>query len=265
MLTVAPVLWYECRGFTMCCSAASLGIGFLLMASVSVSGGPAETGKVQPLRPSHVSVRVALAQIPVEDGNLEKNMRLAEKAAEQAAQENVDFLNLPEAADWGWLYQQARRDALPIPGKYTDFLSGLAKRHHLWISAGCLEKDGDNTFNSAVIIDRAGRIVLKHRKIDTLPWLTKHLYDQGRSEDIKAAAGAFEVLGPSASSAMPRARRSAGSWAEAQTTPDATLKRTTPILFAPPPKSRFRCVINSRHQLPRAPRPLRSCSCRQTL
>ena len=91
-------------------------------------------------------------------------------------------------------HQQARRDALPIPGKYTDFLAALARRHRIWISAGCLEKDGDRVYNSAVIIDRAGRIVLKHRKIDTLPWLTKDLYDRGSPEDIRT--GRYRVRSP---------------------------------------------------------------------
>jgi len=81
---------------------------------------------IQRLGPPHVGLRVALAQLPVEDGNLDQNMRLAQEAAGEAARQKADFLNLPEAADWGWLYQQARRDALPIPGKYTDFLAALA-------------------------------------------------------------------------------------------------------------------------------------------
>lgn len=148
----------------------------------------------KPSRP-HAGLRMALAQIPVEDGNLDKNMRLAEEAAAQAARQKVDLLNLPEAADWGWLYQEARRDALSVPGKYTDFLAALAKRHHMWVSAGCLEREGDKVYNSAVIIDRTGRTVLKHRKIDTLPWLTRHLYDQGNSEDIRTVDTEFGRLG----------------------------------------------------------------------
>lgn len=144
---------------------------------------------------SHPAVRVALAQIPIEDGKLEANMRLAEQAAERAAELKVDFFNLPEAADWGWLYQQARRDALPIPGKYTEFLCGLAKRHKMWISAGCLERDGDKVYNSAVIVDRTGQTVLKHRKIDTLPWLTQHLYDRGNPQDIRTIDTEFGRIG----------------------------------------------------------------------
>ena len=144
---------------------------------------------------SHPGLRVALAQLPIEDGQLEKNMFLAENAARDAARLHADLLCLPEAADWGWLYQRARQDALTIPGKYTDFLCGLARRHKMWISAGCLERDGDKVFNSAVVIDRAGQIVLKHRKINTLEFLTKHLYDQGSPADIKTVDTEFGRIG----------------------------------------------------------------------
>jgi len=166
----------------------------LIMASKSHAESADQPADQPPSRP-HGGLRVALAQIPVEDGNLEHNMRLAEEAARQAASQKADLLNLPEAADWGWLYQQARRDALPISGKYTDFLAGLAKQHRMWVSGGFLEKDGEKVYNSAVIIDRAGHIVLKHRKIDTLEQLTKHLYDQGLAEDIKTIDTEFGRIG----------------------------------------------------------------------
>jgi N-carbamoylputrescine amidase len=167
----------------------------LFMTAAALRAAPADPNATESLRHPHPGLRVALAQLPIEDGNLDQNMRLAEAAARQAAELKADFLSLPEAADWGWLYQQARRDALPIPGKYTDFLAALAKRHNLWVSAGCLEKDGDKVYNSAVIIDRTGRIVLKHRKISTLPDLTKDLYDRGRPEDIKTVDTEFGRIG----------------------------------------------------------------------
>jgi predicted amidohydrolase len=166
----------------------------LITASQLHAGSADQPADRSPARP-HGGLRVALAQIPVEDGNLEHNMRLAEEAACQAASQKVDLLSLPEAADWGWLYQQARRDALPIPGKYTAILADLAKRHRMWVSVGCLERDGEKVYNSGVILDRTGHIVLKHRKINTLEWLTKHLYDQGRSEDIKTLDTEFGRIG----------------------------------------------------------------------
>jgi len=146
-------------------------------------------------RCSQRSLRVALAQIPVEDGDPARNMRLAKAAAREASRHGVDLFCLPEAADYGWLYQQARRDALPIPGRYTDFLAELAVRYEMWISGGCLEKDGNKVYNSAIIIDRRGRIVLKHRKIKTLPQLTQHLYDAGMADDIKTVDTEFGRIG----------------------------------------------------------------------
>jgi predicted amidohydrolase len=173
----------------------NLALSLMLITASKSHAGSADQPAGGPVAHPHGGLRVALAQIPVEDGNLEHNMRLAEEAARQAASQKADLLNLPEAADWGWLYQQARRDALPIPGKYTDFLAGLAKQHRMWVSAGCLERDGEKVYNSAVILNRAGHIVLKHRKINTLEQLTKHLYDQGRAEDIKTIDTEFGRIG----------------------------------------------------------------------
>jgi predicted amidohydrolase len=144
----------------------------------------------------HPALRVAMAQLALEDGDLHHNMQLAESAAADAARAKADLLCLPEAADFGWLHQEARRDALPIPGPYTDFLAMLARRHRTWVSAGCLERAaGGRVYNSAVIIDRGGAIVLRHRKIHTLPDLTRHLYDAGSVEDIRTVDSEFGRIG----------------------------------------------------------------------
>ena len=144
---------------------------------------------------AHPGLRVAVAQIPIEDGDLRRNMRLAEDAIRAAAKEDPDLVCVPEAADYGWLDQQSREHATPIPNEYTKLLSALAREHRIWISAGCLEKDGDKVYNSAVIIDRSGEIVLKHRKIKTLKFLTKHLYDSGNVEDTKTVDTEFGTIG----------------------------------------------------------------------
>ncbi len=171
-------------------------VAMLVIVAVAIaSNRPATHADDPPRGRPHRGLRVALAQIPVEDGGLEQNMQLAQAAASTASKRKVDFLCLPEAADWGWLDQNARTDALPIPGKYTDFLAKLARRHSMWISAGCLERAGYHVFNSAVIIDRRGQIVLKHRKIKTLPDLTRHLYDAGSVDDIKTVDTEFGRIG----------------------------------------------------------------------
>jgi len=167
----------------------------LTMMAASVTAAGTQQKPAGGAASVHPGLRVALAQIPLEDGDLARNMQIAGDAASDAALHKPDFLCLPEAADFGWLHQGARRDALPIPGTYTEFLARLAVRHRFWVCAGCLEKDGDRVYNSAVILDRTGRIVLKHRKIRTLPDLTKHLYDAGVLGGAMTVDGEFGRIG----------------------------------------------------------------------
>ncbi len=144
---------------------------------------------------AQTTVRVAVVQMDVADGNPEVNMTRAEKSIREAAALNADLICLPEAVDFGWLYQNARRDAFTVPGRYSDFICNLASELKVWIAVGCLEKDGDRTYNSAILVDRTGNIVLKHRKINTLPELTSQLYDAGNADDIKVIDTEFGVVG----------------------------------------------------------------------
>jgi N-carbamoylputrescine amidase len=71
----------------------------------------------------------------------------------------------------------------------------LAAKHRVWICGGCLERDGERVYNSAVLIDRGGNIVLKHRKIKTLPKLTRRLYDAGPLDSVKTVDSEFGRVG----------------------------------------------------------------------
>jgi predicted amidohydrolase len=165
----------------------------------------------------HPSILVAMVQMNLIDGNPMENMKRAKQGIEKAVRMKADLICLPEAADLGWLCQKARSMAYPIPGKYTDYLSALARKHHVYISAGCLEKDGEKTYNSAILIDRSGKIILKHRKINTLPKLTSQLYDAGSPDSIKIADTEFGRVGiticaDNFSIEYPRKVASMGAW-----------------------------------------------------
>jgi len=176
-----------------------LGQSIAILAAALLPAAAAE-----PIANQHPALRVAMCQTEIVDGDIAENMRRAEKAVRDAAGRiarqgrndgTVGLVCLPEAADWGWLYEHARRDAFPIPGAYTDLLARLAKELNVWISAGCLERDGDKTYNSAVLIDRSGNIVLKHRKISTLKFLTRNLYDAAPKDDVAVVDTEFGRVG----------------------------------------------------------------------
>jgi predicted amidohydrolase len=102
-------------------------------------------------------------------GDREANLRHAGAMITEAAQEGADIVLLPEAMDLGWTDPSALADAEPVPeGKTARFLSSCAKENHVYICSGLIEKEGDKVYNSAVIMDPAGEVILLHRKINEL-------------------------------------------------------------------------------------------------
>jgi len=55
--------------------------------------------------------------------------------------------------------------AEPIPGPSTETVAAVARAQQVNIVFGMLEKEGSQLFNTAVLIDRSGNIVGKHRKV----------------------------------------------------------------------------------------------------
>jgi predicted amidohydrolase len=113
--------------------------------------------------------RLALCQMKVKGGERMANLAHAGEMIDQAARNGAEFILLPEAMDLGWTDPSALTEAEPVPeGAAFRFLSGKARSHGLYICSGLTEKAGDRAFNSAVIINPQGELILLHRKINEL-------------------------------------------------------------------------------------------------
>lgn len=113
--------------------------------------------------------KLALCQMRVLGGDREANLVHAGDMIAEAAKHGAQFVLLPEAMDLGWTDPSALTEAEPIPdGKTCRFLSEMAVKHELYVCSGLIEKDGDRVYNSAVIIDPEGEVILLHRKINEL-------------------------------------------------------------------------------------------------
>lgn len=130
------------------------------------------------------SIRLAICQILVIDSDREGNFRRIEYALKQAEAQHADIAIFPESSILGWENPDAHRMAEPIPGKDSERIAVLARQHHLMIALGLDEKDGDHLYDSAILIDKTGKLLWKHRKINVLPELMTPPYSQGRPEDI---------------------------------------------------------------------------------
>lgn len=131
-------------------------------------------------------LRVAVCQIRCIDGDLEGNFDRIEVAMAKAASQGARIACFPETSLLGWVNPQAHHEAGPIPGPTTDRLAGLARKYDLMVAAGLAEKEGDRLYDSAVLIDRKGAVILRHRKLNILTGLMDPPYTAGKVEGISA-------------------------------------------------------------------------------
>ena len=130
-------------------------------------------------QPASKDFKLALVQMYVEPGHLEKNLAHAEELIQAAAAANAQVVLFPEVMDLGWTHTSAKTMASPIPdGKTCKHMSKLAKKYNVYLCFGMVEKDGDQMYNSAVILDNKGNLQLKHRKLNELD-IAHDLYAQG--------------------------------------------------------------------------------------
>ncbi|HXI42604.1 MAG TPA: carbon-nitrogen hydrolase family protein [Bryobacteraceae bacterium] len=78
---------------------------------------------------------------------------------------NADLILLPEGITVVGTGKHYPDVAESIPGPTTERLAQVAREKHAYIVAGIYERDGAAIYNTAVLIDRAGRFIGKYRKV----------------------------------------------------------------------------------------------------
>ncbi|MCA9130390.1 MAG: carbon-nitrogen hydrolase family protein [Planctomycetales bacterium] len=139
--------------------------------------------------------QVALVQMLVTGGAREENLRRAEKAIAEAARCGSQLALLPETLDLGWTHPSTFELAEPIPGGQPFArLSQAAARHGIYVCAGLTERDQEFRYNSAVLIDPTGNLLLKHRKLNELE-IGHACYHQGdRLNVARTSLGTLGVM-----------------------------------------------------------------------
>jgi predicted amidohydrolase len=140
-------------------------------------------------------VKLALLQMRVEPGAKAPNLQRASVLVSQAAEQGAQIVVLPEAMPLGWMDSSTGQLADEIPGGDScQFLCELAARHQLHLCSGIVERSGQQIFNSAILVDPAGRILLHHRKLNELE-IAHACYAQGdRLAVARTPLGAIGVM-----------------------------------------------------------------------
>ncbi len=113
--------------------------------------------------------KLALIQMEVRGGEKERNIRRAVEWVAEAASQGAEVALLPECLDLGWTHPSSQTMAEEIPGgEACAALMRAAEEHGIYLCAGLTEKAGEAIYNSAVIIDKRGQLLCKHRKLNEL-------------------------------------------------------------------------------------------------
>jgi predicted amidohydrolase len=101
----------------------------------------------------------------------EANFRRLEGIVASLAHHEPDLVCLPECTLTGYLYQESDlvRFAEPIPGETTQRMAYLARQHCVHLCFGMLERSAQGVYNTAMLLDRRGSILLIQRKVSEKP------------------------------------------------------------------------------------------------
>ncbi len=116
-----------------------------------------------PAKPRKVRVSTSCF-LPPTPTTPEKNLAFYATKVDQAGREGADIVCLGETINYVYTGRQAHEAAEPIPGPSTTTLGEAARRNHLWVVTSLYEREGNRVYNTAVLIDRQGKVAGRYRK-----------------------------------------------------------------------------------------------------
>jgi predicted amidohydrolase len=132
------------------------------------------------------------------DDNLSRAVRLIESTCH--SERVPDLVVIPEFALQGPPHGETPEEWIdkacePIPGIITHRLQELARRKSIFIAGNQFDTDArwpSRFFNTCFLIDRAGDVILKFRRINTAMWTSPHDFMDAYLAEV-GLEGAFPV------------------------------------------------------------------------
>ncbi|MDM7998569.1 MAG: carbon-nitrogen family hydrolase [Dehalococcoidia bacterium] len=109
-------------------------------------------------------MRVAVAQIVCEVGNVAANCATIQTMALRASEGRCDLIVFPEISDTGYDMHAIVEKASTWPSGPLQLLQELASGLGIWIVCGLSEREGDGVYNAVAIVDRKGQLAAHYRK-----------------------------------------------------------------------------------------------------
>ena len=111
------------------------------------------------------NVKIGTVYLRPKESTPQRNLKLFCGQIDAAGKLGLDIVCLPEAITVVGTGYSGPQLAERIPGPSTDETGAAARRNRIWVVAGLYERDRDLVYNSAVLLNREGRLAGKYRKI----------------------------------------------------------------------------------------------------
>lgn len=126
--------------------------------------------------------KIALAQIELELGSLDRNFNTAKEAVVEAAQEEVDIVLLPELWASGYDLENAQEYASPLSGGWFAKMRELAISQGVALGGSMIEEQGENLYNTFLLVDKNGTDLGYYRKTHLFDLIEEKKYFQAGNE-----------------------------------------------------------------------------------
>jgi predicted amidohydrolase len=133
-------------------------------------------------------------QIPKDES---KDARVQRAAALVESLEGIDLVVLPEIWNVGYLnFDLYRSEAEALDGPTITRMAAVARSIGSWILAGSIvERDGDDYYNTSVLLDRNGELAGTYRKIHLFGYGSKEPEVLTRGGDVTVTDTEFGRMG----------------------------------------------------------------------
>lgn len=121
--------------------------------------------EVEPPAPRNVRIVTTRIQPDIPTATVEGNMKLIAEMFDRVGPLKPDVVVFSENIGTRFVKGPLASKAEPIPGPITNLLAEKARKYRTYAIITLLEVDGPLYHNTAVLIDREGRIVGRYRKI----------------------------------------------------------------------------------------------------
>jgi nitrilase len=154
------------------------------------------------------TIKVAAAQIRPVLFSLEGSVQRVLSAMEEAAGQGVELIVFPEtflpyypyfsfvepAVLMGRSHLALYEQAVNVPGPVTDQIAAAARQYGMHVLLGVNERDSGSLYNTQLLIDAAGEIVLRRRKI-TPTYHERMVWGQGDGAGLTVVSTSLGKVG----------------------------------------------------------------------